>query len=103
MPDEGPDAMVVLNELSGLLSELEDAIDNPVVKIRSRGPRESTTAARDLAHQVDRALMDASTPVSQGGLYVVSLGRLGGPPWPTGVDRLNRSHYECNYYLKVPR
>lgn len=101
MPDENPARMVVLNEMPGLRSELQDALDNPVVKIRSRGA--TATDARDLAHRVDRALVDARRPFAFGGLYVVTLGRLGGPPWPTGVDRMERTHYECNYWFSVAR
>ena len=101
MPDEGPAAMVVINETPGLMSELQDALDNPVVKIRSRGA--TSLEARDLAHRVDRAIVDAPRPFSLNGLHVVTLGRFGGPPWPIGVDRNERTTYECNYWLSVAR
>lgn len=104
MPDEGPDEMVVLNEIAGLQTELQDALDTPVVKVRCRGA--TVTTARDLAHQVDRTLIDASTPFFLGnapGTPVLARGRFGGPPWPAGVDRMERTVYECNYWLSVLR
>jgi hypothetical protein len=102
MPDEGPNSMVVLNEISGLQSQIEDALDTPVVKVRSRGS--TAVAARDLSHRVDRALVDAKTPISFGTtLYILALGRFGGPPWPSGVDREERTQYECNYFATVLR
>lgn len=101
MPDEGPAEMVVVNVIPGLQSEIEDALDNPVVKVRSRGA--TSTAASDLAHTADRAVMDAPTPFFLNGVRVLARGRLGGPPWSIGVDRLERTHYECNYWFTVVR
>ncbi len=101
MPDEGPAEMVVLNEMPGLQSEIEDAFDNPAVKARSRGG--SGQGARDLAHAVDRAIVDARTPFFLASVPVIDRGRFGGSPWPVGVDRLERTHYECNYWATVAR
>ena len=101
MPDEGPADTIVLGEMSGLQSEIEDAFDNPVVKVRSRAA--TTDAARDLAHQADRAILNARTPFSLNGVPVIDRGRFGGPPWPTNVDRHEWPQYECNYWLTVAR
>ena len=101
MPDEGPAETVVLNEMPGFQSEIEDAFDNAAVKARFRGA--TATAARNLAHQSDRAIMDAPTPFRLVGVPVIARARFGGPPWPIGVDRHEWSHYECNYVFTVAR
>ena len=101
MPDEGPPEAVVANVIPGLQSEIEDAFDNVAVKIRSRAA--TSTAAQDLAHGVDRAVMDAVTPFRIAGVPVVRRARFGGPPWPIGVDRHEWSLYECNYVFTVAR
>lgn len=101
MPDEDPAETVVVNEMSGLQSEIDDAFDNPVVKFRSRGADE--LSARDLAQAADRAVLDARTPFFLNGVPVIDRGRFGGPPWPTSVDRFERTQYECNYWMTVAR
>src|SRR5215217_5240733 len=88
MPDD-PTNIVVLTDTGGFGLTVEWAFDQPTFQARCRGA--TGLAARDLAHQVDRATLDAPRPFSIGGYRVIDVGRVGGPPAYMETDERGRT------------
>lgn len=102
---ETPDVVAVLSATGGYSLEVEDSIDVPTFQVRARGL--TAIQARDLAYQLDAAIIDAVPPflLGVGGNQkrVIDRGRVGGPPADDETDERGRSEVVCNYWLRIER
>lgn len=100
-----PNRCVTLTEIPGGIAELDTQdLDNCYFQVRSRGDINEPQQARDIAHAIDEAIMEASNwPTSLGGYLALCATRLGGAPHFLAVDDEHRASYICNYHLKIER
>lgn len=103
--DAGQDEVLQVVEINGPpMIDAEDAYDNAAVLIRSRGPRNNASTARNTAHIVDRIFLDPKLrPYDLGGSRVLASGRLGGGPAFFEVDTDNRTIYMASYWIMIQR
>lgn len=102
LPDgRSQDEVVAIDDTGGLPMTLQRAFDRPTVQVRARSP--SQPAAKSLAYQVDRLIVDADTPFDLAGRRVIDTGRVGGAPYYLGTDDRNRDTYTANYWLEIER
>jgi hypothetical protein len=103
---ETPDALIVLGDYGGYPLETEDVFDVPTFQVRCRGV--SAYQARDIAHQVDAAIIGADVPFTLGtggsAKRVIDRGRVGGAPSYLATDETKgRTEYVANYWLRIER
>lgn len=102
---ETPDVVVVLTATGGYPLEIEDSYDVPTFQVRTRGL--TAIQARDLAYQLDAAIIDAVPPFTLGvggnAKRVIDRGRVGGPPADDVTDERGRSECVCNYWIRIVR
>src|SRR3954468_21273150 len=76
-----PDRQVTLTSFPGRKSELEYAIKIPGLEIRPPGNKNDMQSARDLAHQIDRIMLDDPlTPCQMGDSWLISIDSASGAP-----------------------
>lgn len=103
---ETPDAVIVLSDYGGYPLETEDVFDVPTFQVRCRGV--SAYQARDIAHQVDAAIIGADVPFTLGtggnAKRVIDRGRVGGAPSYMATDETRgRTEYVANYWIRIER
>lgn len=103
-PDQ-PDHVVTLVEIAGPKDFfLEGATDMAGIQIRCRSPVNDAKEARDLAHRIDRVVMDKSLyPFMLGEIPVIDGDRIGSAPIYFTTDHKDRQTYMCNYWIRVKR
>lgn len=102
---DSPDRVITLAEISGPKDlTLEGATDMAGVQVRCRSPVNEAKEARDLAHSVDRVIMDDSLyPLILAGTPVIDAERIGSAPVYFRTDHEDRQTYMCNYWFRVLR
>lgn len=102
MPDK-PDEVVVLTATGGFGLQVEGAIDNPTVQVRTRAPKDQGARAEALSHRIDGLILDAEYPTRIGGKHVTEADRVGGAPAFLRKDDAGRTEYVCNYRMQTER
>jgi hypothetical protein len=99
-----PDLQVTLTSFPGRKSELEYAIQTPGLQIRSRGAKNDMKSARDLAHQIDRIMLDETlTPCQMGDSWLISIDSASGAPYFLNHDGEERTTYVTTYFVRIQR
>lgn len=101
LPDREPNRAVALSVSGGLGLSVEQAFDRPTVSVLTRGANGKD--ARDLALQIDRAILDAEPGFLVGDSWVVDKGRFGGPPSYVATDDRRRVLRSATYYFEIER
>ncbi len=103
--DRDPDALIQIGEIGGPpMIDAEETYDNPAVQIFTRSPRDNAPIARDMAHAIDRTILDHKLrPFNLAGFRCIAAGRLGGGPGFWEVDDDNRTVYFASYWFTIQR
>lgn len=99
-----PDFAILLAEVAGMPVEMQTEVDNPGVQILVRSPVDQPIVARDVAHEIDRIMLnDALFPLDLGGTHTWAAGRMGGAPGYLDTDEQRRTLYSCSYWISLKR
>lgn len=93
--------LYVLVETGGFGLTTERILDRPTFQVISQGAGGDT--ALQMAYRLDAALIDAEPPLRMGEMFVVDIGRVGGPPAYVGRDDKQHVAYSCSYWMTVGR
>lgn len=96
---------VVLDLSGGSAPQFERAFDTPTIQVLTRGDQNDHAGARELAWQIDSALMTAVPPLTLGTppVRVISITRVGGPPRLLSRDAARRFIFTANYLFLAAR
>lgn len=97
--------LYVLVETGGFGLTTERILDRPTFQVISQGAGGDT--ALRMAYRLDAALIDAEPPLRMGAgseaMFVVDIGRVGGPPAYVGRDDKQHVAYSASYFLTIAR
>lgn len=101
LPTQEANSYVVLTRYGGPgLDGGEGALDGFSWQVRTVGKQGSYEEAEGIADAVDIAwISHMSGPI--GGLHVVEIARVGGPPSVLMTDNAERTHFVCSYNASV--